>query len=294
MADDLEAVATRPAPPAAGKPAKQAKASKPPKAPKPARVKAPKPPKPPKAPKAPKPPKAGKPKKPGKPARPAKAARSAKAAGPAKLGRRVKDSQTEPLAPIAFVASLLSATTAGVAAVPALLLARQAKREIAARPGATGLELARAATAIAVLSLVLWASFGVFTLARAIGSSGVDYATLTIGDCIETPDGESVRRVDIVSCDEPHDAEVFAVATHPAQSDETFPGVPALLEFAADACLGQAFVDYVGVPRIRSQLTDYEFVPGEEAWSQGRRGIVCVVDSSDGQPLTGSVKDSRR
>ncbi len=203
-------------------------------------------------------------------------------------------SQTEPLAPIAFVASLLSATTAGVAAIPALLLARQAKREIAARPGATGLGLAKAATVIAVLSLVLWASFGVFTLARAIGPSGVDYATLTIGDCIETPSGDSVRRVDTVSCDEPHDAEVFAVATHPAQSDEAFPGVPALLEFAADACLGQAFVDYVGVPRIRSQLTDYEFVPGQDAWSQGRRGIVCVVDTSDGLPLTGSVKDSRR
>ncbi len=192
------------------------------------------------------------------------------------------------------MASLLSATTAGVAAIPALLLARQAKREIAARPGATGLGLAKSATVIAVVSLVGWASFGVFALARAIGPTGVDYATLTIGDCIETPAGESVRRVDIVSCDEPHDAEVFAVATHPAQSDEAFPGVPALLEFAADECLGQAFVDYVGVPRIRSQLTDYEFVPGEEGWSEGRRGIVCVVDSSDGLPLTGSVKDSRR
>jgi Septum formation len=294
MADDLDAVATRPDPPAAGKPAKQPKASKPPKAPKPARVRAPKPPKP------PKPPKAEKPKKPDKPVKPAKAAKAPKAEKPAKPpksarpGKPVRNSQTEPLAPIAFVASLLSATTAGVAAIPALLLARQAKREIAARPGATGLGMARAATVIAVLSLVGWASFGVFALARATSSTGVDYATLTIGDCIETPAGESVRRVDIVSCDKPHDAEVFAVATHPAQSDEPFPGVPALLEFAADACLGQAFVEYVGVPRIRSQLTDYEFVPGEEGWSEGRRGIVCVVDSSDGLPLTGSVKGSRR
>ena len=299
-----------PDPPAAGKPgkpSKPAKGPKPPKAPKPARVKAPKPPakaaKVPKAEKAKRPDKAakagkaakgGKVEKAAKAGKVEKAAKPGKAEKPAKQARPVKASTTEPLAPIAFVASLLSATTAGVASIPALLLARQAKREIATRPGATGMGMAKAATVIAILSLVCWASFGVFALARALGTSGADYATLTIGDCIETPGGESVRRVDIVSCDEPHDAEVFAVATHPAQSDEDFPGVPALLEFAADACLGQAFVDYVGVPRIRSQLTDYEFVPGEEAWSEGRRGIVCVADSSDGLPLTGSVKDSRR
>ena len=181
-----------------------------------------------------------------------------------------------------------------MAAIPALLLARNAKREIAARPGATGLGLARAATVIAIVCLVGWAGFGVFALAQAVGSSGVDYATLTIGDCIETPAGNSVRRVEVVSCDGPHDAEVFAVATHPAPPEAAFPGIPALLEFAADACLGQAFVDYVGVPRIRSQLTDYEFVPGEDGWEEGRRGLVCVVDSSDGLPLTGSVKGSRR
>ena len=99
----------------------------------------------------------------------------------------------------------------------------------------------------------------------------MDYATLTIGDCIATPEGEAVRRVVVVTCDKPHDAEVFAVAKI-RQTRAAFPGVPALLEFAADACLGQAFVDYVGVPRIRSQLTDYEFVPGEEAWAEGRWG----------------------
>ena len=207
---------------------------------------------------------------------------------------RPKVSQREPLAPIAFVTSLLAGTTAGVAAIPAVLLARKAKREIAAHPGSTGLGLARAATVIAIVCLVGWAGFGAFAVARAVGSTGVDYATLSIGDCIETPKGDAVRRVEVVPCDRPHDAEVFAVATHPAQPGEAFPGVPALLEFAADACLGQAFVDYVGGPRIRSQLTDYEFVPGKEGWEDGRRGLVCVVDSSDGLPLTGSVKGSRR
>jgi hypothetical protein len=300
MADERDAVATRPDSSAAGKPPKPAKSArppKPPKAPKPPKVKVEKPatsPKPPKPPKTAKPPKATKVTKvrTEKPAKP-------KADKPARADRgrssmRAARSDREPLAPIAFVASLLSATTAGVAAVPALLLARKAKREIAARPGATGRGLARAATAIAVLSLVGWASFGAFTVARAIRPSGVDYATLKVGDCIVTPGGDQVRRVHVVSCNGPHDAEVFAVATHPAPSTEAFPGVPALLDFAADACLGQAFVDYVGVPRIRSQLTDYEFVPGEQGWSQGRRDLVCVVDSSDGQPLTGSVKASRR
>lgn len=295
VADERNGVATRPeasatesfkAPSPVGRKDSSARDSKPPKPPKGSkRSKGSKPDKPEKRSKASKPPKA---EKPARPPKHPKAPKQPKSAKPASSSPR------EPLAAIALVASLLSATTAGVAAVPALLLARKAKREIATRPGATGLGLARAATVIALVALVAWASVGAFALARTVRPTGVDYASLKAGDCIETPGGAEVRRVDVVACDGPHDAEVFAVVSYPAAAGEAFPGTPALLEFAANACLGQAFVDYVGVPRIRSQLTDYEILPKKQAWSEGRRGLICVVDSSDGQPLTGSVRGIRR
>ncbi len=214
------------------------------------------------------------------PGKPAKAPRGP-SAGP---GTR------EPLATRAFLLAVLSLPLAGIPAIPALLLARRAKSRIASRPGATGTGLVTSATVIAVVSLLAWLAVAVVVVAGLVRPDGVDYAKLKPGDCIDTPQGTEVRRLKVLPCDKPHDAEVFAVVTHPAAPEDPFPGADALLEYAANACLGQPFTDYVGIPRAQSQLTEFEIVPESAAWFEGRRGLVCAVDKADRSPLTASVR----
>jgi hypothetical protein len=198
------------------------------------------------------------------------------------------------LAATAFVLALASLALAAIPAIPALIVARRARRRIDARSGTTGAGLVTGARIIAVFALVAWLAIAGIVIANVARPEGVDYATLKPGDCIDTPDGTEVRRMKVRPCDKPHDAEVFAVVTHPAPPGEAFPGVDPLLQFAANSCLGQLFSEYIGVPRGQSQFTEFEIVPEQEAWDDGRRGLVCAVDNADRSPLTSSVRGSGR
>ncbi len=214
---------------------------------------------------------------------------------PGKASKRARSGGTrEPLARVAFILALLSIPLTAVLAIPALLVARRAKRRIASRPGASGAGLVTVARLVAVVSLAAWLAVAGVVIANVVRPDGVDYAKLKPGDCIDTPEGTEVRRLKVRSCDKPHDAEVFAVVTHPAAPGDAFPGADALLEYAANACLGQPFTDYIGIPRGQSQLTEFEIVPESEAWSEGRRGLVCAVDNADRSPMTATVKGSAR
>jgi len=200
----------------------------------------------------------------------------------------------EPMAAKAFLLSLLSLVLLAIPAIPALITAGRAKRRIAGHPGATGSGLVAGARIVAVIALAGWLAVAGLVVANLVRPDGVDYAELKPGDCIDTPDGTEVRRLKVRACDEPHDAEVFAVVVHPAAEGDAFPGAQALLEYAANACLGQLFTDYVGIPRGQSQLTEFEIVPESEAWHDGRRGLVCAVDNPDRSPLTAPVKGSAK
>jgi hypothetical protein len=220
---------------------------------------------------------------PGQPGKPGKAPRA---------GGLSRDGSSEPLAKRALLLAVLSVPLTALVAIPALLVAGRANRRLAERPGTRGGGLVTAARVIAVLSLVGWLAVAGLVVASVVRPDGVDYAKLKPGDCIDTPEGTEVRRLTVRSCDDPHDAEVFAVVTHPAAADAPFPGTDDLLAYAANACLGQPFTDYIGIPRGQSQLTEFEIVPESEAWFEGRRGLVCAVDKADRTPLTGSVKGS--
>ncbi len=220
-------------------------------------------------------------------ARPPKPPKSPKP--PKQAPVRGSDEKRDSGAGTAFVLAIVSLVVAGITAIPALILAARAKRRRGAGSG-----LITAARVVAVVSLAGWLTVAGIVIANLAKPDGVDYAELEVGDCINTPEGTEVRRLTVKACDKPHDAEVFALIVHPAAPGDAFPGADALLEYAAYACLGQPFTDYVGIPRGQSQLTEFEIVPESEAWAEGRRGLVCAVDNADRSPLTASVKGSAR
>jgi hypothetical protein len=102
------------------------------------------------------------------------------------------------------------------------------------------------------------------------------------GDCIVEGTAET-DMVPLVPCDEPHSHEVFAVI---ASSEQSYPGIEALVTFADVACL-TVLGDY-GVELTQGVAFSY-LVPTERTWQEDNdRAIACVLVFSNGQ-ARGSV-----
>ena len=147
--------------------------------------------------------------------------------------------------------------------------------------------------AVVLLVVVLLVGGGTFAY-LALREDGVDYSKLKVGDCFDSAVSNEVRGVKVKPCAEPHNSEIFFLVNHPAPADAPYPGKDALVQFAADACLGQPLTEYLGVPMEQSKLKDFEIVPQESAWKDGRRVLVCGVDTGVEGGLEGSVKGTRR
>jgi hypothetical protein len=185
-----------------------------------------------------------------------------------------------------LLAIVLSVLVPIVGAVVGLVLAGRARSR--------GAALAGVARVVAVLALVVWLVGGGVVAYAAFNDEGVDYSKLKVGDCFDSSATNEVRGVKVKPCAKPHNSEIFFLVTHPAGPREPYPGKDALVQFAADACLGQPLTDYLGVPLEQSKLKDFEIVPQESAWKDGRRMLVCGVDTGGQGNLTGSVKGTRR
>lgn len=209
--------------------------------------------------------------------------------------KRERPAKTEPLARLALALSVAAVVLPpGAAAIAALAAASKAGRRIAASPvPVAGRGAVVVARVLSVLAVVGWiAVLAVVIPGLSDDDAGVDYSDLAAGDCIEVPEGDDIGALDRIPCEEAHDAEVFAVAVHPAGPADPYPGSDALVAYAGESCLGQIFTDYVGVSRDKSQLKHFEIVPQQSAWDDGRRQLVCAVDAD--APLTGSIRGTAR
>lgn len=125
---------------------------------------------------------------------------------------------------------------------------------------------------------------------RVVREGQLSAFDLRVGDCFERPDDAAeVTTVTVVPCARPHDSEVFAVAQHPGADAGPYPGAGALQSFAQEVCLGETFLDYVGVPYAESELTVFPITPTAESWRTGDRSVACVLSGDD---LAGSARRS--
>lgn len=124
------------------------------------------------------------------------------------------------------------------------------------------------------------------------GESDVPVFLIRPGDCFNDPPPErQLEQVDVVTCEQPHDNEVFATVAHPAPRDEAFPGRDAVVAYAEQAC-PQPFADYVGATYDQSRFTLFPIVPSATTWERGDRQVICALYDHEAGKLTGSARGS--
>lgn len=115
--------------------------------------------------------------------------------------------------------------------------------------------------------------------------------SLAVGDCFDEPGTEGeVSEVQHQPCDQPHDAEVIFVVTHPAPAGESYPVVSGFEDFIREQCV-PAFATFTG----RDYDTDTElemgyFHPTLSGWGEGDRGFTCYVTRIDGAKSSQSYR----
>jgi len=116
---------------------------------------------------------------------------------------------------------------------------------------------------------------------------------LSVGDCIEWPseDEEEFSDVRALPCAEPHDAEIFALLSHPATAGDEFPGDDAVIEWSVQACY-ERFEGYVGRSYETAEDLDFSFfTPTELGWKKyDDRTIQCVIYRIDEAKLSTSIR----
>jgi len=105
--------------------------------------------------------------------------------------------------------------------------------------------------------------------------------SLKTGDCFDPQGAQSYA---LVSCDAPHQAEVFATFALPGT---TWPGAAAIQSQASGGCASR-LTGYVN-PQLAISLTSTYVYPDSVAWQAGTRTVICEVRATSGQ-LTGSVR----
>lgn len=108
------------------------------------------------------------------------------------------------------------------------------------------------------------------------------------GDCLVDLDPAEVS-FELVSCDSPHDGEVFATYDLPAGA---FPGTDLIEPLATSLCFGQGFTDFVGIPFADSVINALQSAPTAETWPLGHHRISCIA--TDGLVRTGTLGGAGR
>ena len=140
----------------------------------------------------------------------------------------------------------------------------------------------------AVAAIVAVAAVALFV---ATGSSSTAVADLEVGDCFDlpTPDPaagdqgvEVVNSLDLIDCDEPHQAEVVLVGELNPNGDLEYPVDEVLFELVDERCLAVAGL-------VEPDFGLLPIAPIEAAWEQLGGRFQCVALSVGGTDTVGTL-----
>ncbi|MBT2506170.1 DUF4190 domain-containing protein [Streptomyces sp. ISL-98] len=127
---------------------------------------------------------------------------------------------------------------------------------------------------------------------EGVGEASRSRSTLDLsrGDCFNAPGGSlegMTTDVEVVSCVEKHQGEVFAVFE--IDRSGAYPGDDAVTDIAEKRCT-ELLSDYVQKDWAKPDDVDmYYYMPDRRGWRLLDRGVVCVLGTS-GEGLKGSLR----
>jgi hypothetical protein len=129
------------------------------------------------------------------------------------------------------------------------------------------------------------------TAAAVLLRPGGDTIVLDLdpGDCFQVPDDiarATISEVDTISCDDPHEAEVFATGVLNPDRDQPYPGAAQQLFAQVDAKCAAVLTDH---PDVRERFGVLPVVADEESWNSFRGRYVCVAIPYGGGTTEGSL-----
>ena len=126
----------------------------------------------------------------------------------------------------------------------------------------------------------------------------IDRYALAVGDCFSffeaVVEGGTDTRATELSCDEPHQHEVFHRFDYPAEHPSVFPGETVVRDYAFQVCYRE-FEAWVGTAYEVSALEIDVITPPREFFEDDvrrYRGIHCWVERVDGEPMVGTSRGS--
>ena len=123
-----------------------------------------------------------------------------------------------------------------------------------------------------------------FILVVVFGENNVRAIDLKVGNCIETAptgDGSTITTLPTVSCDKPHQGEVFAIVNIPG---DRWPGDSVMRREYGPKC-DSALEDYA---KSSAGLEVVPVYPAQDAWDAGHHDVTCIARTDDKR--TGSIK----
>lgn len=115
---------------------------------------------------------------------------------------------------------------------------------------------------------------------------------LQVGEClmdISTPVGQDLVDVPTISCEVPHESEVYAEIVLEGTG---FPGVDQVTNRGVAGCMAE-FADFVGLDYSSSRLDFTYYYPTPSSWAVGDRSVFCVV-FDPGVLVEGTLAASQR
>ena len=135
----------------------------------------------------------------------------------------------------------------------------------------------------ALVMLIVVSSLVVIAVVSSAGGD-TPHVDLEVGDCFDLPDEAStgsVDEVDVVDCDEPHEAEVVFVGEL-REGDEPYPSDEELFVLADRACRQTPVV-------VSSDFGLLPIAPTVELWESFEGRFLCVAVPFGGGRVTGSA-----
>ena len=109
------------------------------------------------------------------------------------------------------------------------------------------------------------------------------------GECIDPFPGAWAEDFTVVSCNDPHAAQLVAVGDLAEVTDGVFPGADSVAPKALEQCQKQGILNLETAGAYPNMRVSVAYAPTQKQWDAGNTSYYCFVSLEDGSPITGTV-----